>query len=77
MGNFNRDDSDDSQSMEEACIDDENLFNPLMIQTAMTDVSTTWEDDRQTYECYIDYITCDLDPNSRPMEDNLQLDQCA
>ena len=76
MGKFIRDDSDDSQSTEEACIDDENLFNPLMIQTAMTDASTTWEEiDRQTYECYIDYITCDLDPNSRPMEDYLQLDQ--
>ncbi len=31
MGNLNRDDSDDSQSMEEACIDDENLFNPLIL----------------------------------------------
>jgi hypothetical protein len=43
MGKFNKDDSDDSQSMEEACIDDENLFNPLMIHTAMTDMCTTWE----------------------------------
>ena len=47
-----------------------------MIQTAMTDMSMTWEEiDRQTYECYIDYITCDLDPNSPLMEDDLQLDQ--
>ena len=44
MGKFNKDDSDDSQSLEEACIDDKNLFNSLMIQTAMTDVSMTWEE---------------------------------
>ena len=58
MGKFNKDDSDDSQSMEEACIDDKNLFNPLMIQTAMTDVLMTWEEiDRQTNQCFIDYKT--------------------
>ncbi len=73
---FHKDDSDGSQTSEEACIDDENLFNPLMIQTVITDVSTMWEEiDQQTYECYIDYITCDLDPNSWPMEDYLQMDQ--
>ena len=39
-------------------------------------MSTTWEEiDRQTYECYIDYITCDLDPNSPPLEEGIQLDQ--
>ena len=27
------------------------------------------------YDCYIDYITCDLDPNSPPLEDCIQLDQ--
>ena len=76
MGKINKDESDDSQSMEDICVDDENLFNPLMIQGAMTDVSTTWEEiDQQTNECYIDYITCNLDPNSPPMEDDLQLDQ--
>jgi hypothetical protein len=78
MGKFNKDDSDDSHSTEEACIDDKNLFNPLMIQTTMTDMYTTWEEnERQTYECYIGYITCDCDlyPNSPPMEDYLQLDQ--
>ena len=47
-----------------------------MIQTTMTDMSTTWEEiDQQTYECYIDYITCDLDLNSPHMESHLQLDQ--
>ena len=44
MGKFNKDDSDDSQSMEESCIDDENLFTPLMIKNAMTDELTTWEE---------------------------------
>jgi hypothetical protein len=41
MGKFNKDDSDDSRSMEEACIDEENLFTPLMIKNAMADVFTT------------------------------------
>ena len=76
MGKINKDESDDSQSMEDICVDDENLFNPLMIQTAMTDVLTAWEEiDQQTFECYIDYITCDLDPNSPPMEDYLTFNQ--
>ena len=44
MGKFNKDDSDDHQSMEDVCINDKNLFNPLMIQTAMTDASTTWKE---------------------------------
>jgi hypothetical protein len=44
MGKFNKDDSDDSQSTEEACIDDENLFTPLMITNAMTDVLLTLEE---------------------------------
>ena len=75
MGRFNKDDSDDSQSTEEACVDDENLFTPLVIKNAMTDVLTTCEEiERQTYECYIDYITCDFDPNSPPLEEYIQLD---
>ena len=41
----------------------------------MTDVLTTWEEIEKTYECYIDYITCDLDPNSPPLEEYIQLDQ--
>ena len=76
MGRFNKVDSDDSQSTEEACVDDENLFTPLVIKSAMTDVLTTWKEiERQTYECYIDYITCDLDPNSPPLEACIQLVQ--
>ena len=74
MGKFNKDDSDDSQSMEEACLDDKNLCTPLMIKNAMTDVLTIWEEIEKTYECYIDYITCDLDPNSPPLEEYIQLD---
>ena len=47
-----------------------------MIKNAMTDVLTTWEEiERQTFECYIDYITCDLYPNSPPLEEYIQLDQ--
>ncbi len=30
---------------------------------------------KKTYEWYIDYITCDLDPNSPPLEEYIQLDQ--
>ena len=76
MGRFNKDDSDDSQSMEEACVDDKNLFTPLVIKNAMTEVLTTWEEiERQTYECYIDYITCDLDQYSPPLEECIQSDQ--
>ncbi len=76
MGKFNKDDSDDIQSTEEACLDDKNLCTPLMIKNAMTDVLTTWEEiEKKTYECYIDYITCDLDPNSPPLEEDIQLDQ--
>jgi hypothetical protein len=41
MGKFNKDDSDESQSTEEACRDDENLFTPLVIKNAMTDMLTT------------------------------------
>ena len=44
MGKFNKDDSDDIQSTEEACLDDENLCTPLMIKNAKPDVLTTWED---------------------------------
>ena len=44
MGKFNKDDSDDIQSMEEACLDDENLCIPLMMKNAMTDVLTTREE---------------------------------
>ena len=56
MGKFNKDDYDDSQSTEEACMDDENLFIPLMIKNAMTDVLTTWKEiEGQTYEFYNDY----------------------
>jgi hypothetical protein len=55
MGKFNKDDSDDSHSTEESCLDDENLFNTLMIKIAMTYVYMTWEEnERQTCECYID-----------------------
>ncbi len=62
--------------MEEACIDDENVFTPLMIKNEMPDVLTAWEGiEGQTYECYIDYITCNLDLNSPPLEDCIQLDQ--
>ena len=43
MGKFYKDDSDDIQSMEEACLDDKNLCTPLMIKDAMTDVLTTWK----------------------------------
>jgi hypothetical protein len=34
MGDFNEDDTGDSQSTAEDCIDDKNLFNPLLIQNA-------------------------------------------
>jgi hypothetical protein len=44
MGKFNKDESDDIQSMEEACIDDKKLLPPLMIKNAMTDMLTTWEE---------------------------------
>ncbi len=44
MGKFNKDDSDDSQSMEEACCDDKNLFTPLMMKNATTDVLMTWKE---------------------------------
>ena len=30
---------------------------------------------KKTYECYIDYITCDLDPNSPSLEEYIKLDQ--
>lgn len=51
MGKFNKDDSDDIQSTEEACLDDKNLCTPLMIKNAMTDVLTTWEEiENKTYE---------------------------
>ena len=47
--------------MEEACIEDKNLFNPLMIQTAMTDVSMIRKEiDQQTYHCYIDETRVDV-----------------
>ena len=42
----------------------------------MTDVLTTWEEiEKKTYECYIDYITCDLDLNSLTLEEYIQSDQ--
>ena len=44
MGKCNKDDSDDIQSTEETCLDDENLCIPLMIKNAMTDVLMTWEE---------------------------------
>ena len=44
MGKFNKDDSDDIQSTEEACLDDENLCTPLMIKNALTEVLMTWEE---------------------------------
>jgi hypothetical protein len=40
MGDFIEDDADDSQSTEEDCIDDKNLFNPLVTQNAMADQLT-------------------------------------
>jgi hypothetical protein len=40
MGKFNKDDSDDSQSIEEACVDEEIVLTPLVIKNAMTDVLT-------------------------------------
>jgi hypothetical protein len=46
MGKFNKDDSDDSQLTEEACLDDKNLFTPLMMKNAMTDVLTTYDMER-------------------------------
>jgi hypothetical protein len=52
------------------------LFTPLMITNAMTDVLLTLEEiEWQIYECYFDYITCDLDLNSPPLEEYIQLDQ--
>ena len=39
---------------------------------------TCWQhgkNEPQTYESYINYITCDLDPNSPLLEEYIQLDQ--
>jgi hypothetical protein len=44
MGKFKNDGSDDSQSTEEACIDDKHLFTLLVITNAMTEVLMTWEE---------------------------------
>ncbi len=50
MGRFNKDDSDDSQSMEETCIDDKKNFTPFLIKNAMTDMLTTWKEiEQHTY----------------------------
>jgi hypothetical protein len=76
MGKKNEADSDDSRSIEEACIDDKNLFNPLVIKNAMAEESTAWDEiELQTFDCYYDCIICNLDPNSPPWEEDVQLDQ--
>ena len=73
MGDINGNDSYDSQSMEEACIDDKNLFNPVVIQIAIADQLMAWDEiEKQTFECYYDYIMCELDPNSPSWEEDIQ-----
>ena len=75
MGDFNKDDTGDSQSMAEDFIDDKNLYNPLLIQNAMENQLTECDDiQNKIFECYHDYIMCDLDPNSPPMEEVSPLD---
>ena len=44
MGDFNEDDTDDSQSTAEDYMDDKNLFNPLLIQNAKDNQLTEWHD---------------------------------
>ena len=63
MGDFNEDDTGDSQSMAEDSMDDKNLFNPLLIQNAKDNQLMEWDDiQNKIFECYHDYIICDLDP---------------
>ena len=75
MGDFNKGDTGDSQSTAEDCIDDKNLFNPVLIQNAMENQITEWDDiENEIFACYHNYIICDLDPNSPTIEDNTPLD---
>ena len=75
MGDFNKDDTGDSQSIAEDYMDDKNLFNPLLIQNAMDNQLIEWDDiQNKIFECYHDYIMCDLDLNSQPMEEVSPLD---
>ena len=43
-GDFNEDDTGDSQSTAEDYMDDKNLFNPLLIQNAKDNQLTEWDD---------------------------------
>jgi hypothetical protein len=73
MDEKSKDDSDDSQSTEEAGIDVKSLLNPLVIKT---EESMVWDEIEQLkFDCYYDFIMCDLDPNSPPWEEDVQLDQ--
>ena len=75
MGDFNKDDTGDSQSTGEDYMDDKNLFNPLLIQNAMDNQLLEWDDiQNKIFECYHDYIMSDLDPNAPPMEEVSPLD---
>jgi hypothetical protein len=75
IGDFNEDDTGYSQSTAEDCIDDKNLFNPLLIQNEMENQLTEWENiQNEMFDHYLDYIMCDLDPNSPPMEEDTPLD---
>ncbi len=75
MGDVNEDDTGDSPSTAEDYMDDKNLFNPLLIQNEMDNQLTEWDDiQNKIFECYHEYIMCDLDPNSPPMEEVSPLD---
>jgi hypothetical protein len=72
---FNEDNTGDSQSTAEDCIDGKNLFNPLLIQNEMENQLTEWDDiQNEIFDRYNDYIMCDLDPNSPPMEEDTPSD---
>ncbi len=49
MDYFNKNDTGDSQSMAEDCIDDKNLCNPLLIQNAMEKQLTELDDIQKKY----------------------------
>ncbi len=56
-------------------MDNKKLFNPLLMQNAMENQLTEWDDiQNKIFECYHNYILRDLDLNSLPMEEVSPLD---
>ncbi len=70
-----KDDTGDSQSTVKEYMDEKNLFNLLLIQNAIDNHMTEWDDiQNKIFKCYHNYIMCDLDPYSPPMEEVSPLD---